>query len=99
MAKLQAHAAGCSEPQAYLQDSLRECQAEVCRVKLELKACKKDLEIAQQHAESARKAKVQVEEDMKKLLASREFLQQLKQEMDGLKQGPMSKPVTPVYNF
>ena len=86
MAQLQARATGSSEPQAYLQNSLRECQAEVSRVKLELKSCKQDLLLAQQRAEGAQRARLQVEEDMRKLLSSRDFLQQLKQEMDSLKQ-------------
>ena len=86
MAQLQARATGSSEPQAYLQNSLRECQAEVSRVKLELKSCKQELVLAQQRAEGAQRARLQVEEDMRKLLSSRDFLQQLKQEMDSLKQ-------------
>ena len=84
-ARLQARAAGCSEPQAYLQGSLRDCQAEASRLKLELKSCKQDLMQAQQRAEHAQRARLQVEADMRKLLSSRDFLQQLKQEMEGLK--------------
>ncbi|CAE7327113.1 PIBF1 [Symbiodinium sp. CCMP2592] len=83
--QLQVRAAGFSEPQVYLQSSLRECQAEVSRAKLELKSCKQDLLQAQQRAEHAQRARLQVEEDMRKLLSSRDFLQQLKQEMDSLK--------------
>eukprot|EP00439_Symbiodinium_sp_Y106_P064195 s2042_g10.t1 len=89
--QLQVRAAGFTEPQAYLQSSLRECQAEVSRVKLELKSCKQDLMLAQQRAEHAQRARLQVEEDMRKLLSSRDFLQQLKQEMDSLK--PVAVPL------
>lgn len=89
--QLQVRAAGFSEPQVYLQSSLRECQAEVSRVKLELKSCKQDLMQAQQRAEHAQRARLQVEEDMRKLLSSRDFLQQLKQQMDSLK--PIAAPL------
>jgi len=76
-ARLESRAAQCSEPQVYLHTALRDQKGETNRLKRELRSCQQELDVAQQQAEKAQRAKLQVEEDLRKLLVQRQHLEEL----------------------
>lgn len=77
-ARMESRAAQCSEPQVYLHTALRDQKGETNRLKRELKGCRQELELAHQQAEKAHRAKLQVEEDLRKLLVQRQQLDELR---------------------
>lgn len=77
-ARMESRAAQCSEPQVYLHTALRDQKGETNRLKRELKGCRQELELAHQQVEKAHRAKLQVEEDLRKLLVQRQQLDELR---------------------
>eukprot|EP00933_Yihiella_yeosuensis_P068952 TRINITY_DN7501_c0_g1_i3.p1 TRINITY_DN7501_c0_g1~~TRINITY_DN7501_c0_g1_i3.p1 ORF type:complete len:889 (-),score=248.10 TRINITY_DN7501_c0_g1_i3:68-2734(-) len=67
-----------SEPQAYLLRSLREREAEVLKLRREVRISNTELEWSRQQAERAQGARLKVEADLQKLLAQRQHLEGLK---------------------
>uniref|UniRef100_A0A7S4VC19 Uncharacterized protein n=1 Tax=Alexandrium monilatum TaxID=311494 RepID=A0A7S4VC19_9DINO len=67
-----------SEPQAYLLEALRRRENEALTLRRELKAREAEVEQCRQQVEHAVAARVQVEEDLKRLLAQRQHLDGLR---------------------
>merc|ERR1712083_1056913 len=67
-----------SEPQAYLLEALRRREGEVLALRRDSKAQLSELERAREQIENATTKRLQVEEDIRKLLAQRQHLDGLR---------------------
>eukprot|EP00927_Polykrikos_kofoidii_P076560 TRINITY_DN73630_c0_g1_i1.p1 TRINITY_DN73630_c0_g1~~TRINITY_DN73630_c0_g1_i1.p1 ORF type:complete len:870 (-),score=214.16 TRINITY_DN73630_c0_g1_i1:55-2664(-) len=72
-----------SEPQAYLLEALRHREREVLELRRQARATDAELERCRQQAEQHVKSKLQVEEDLKKVLAQRQHLNNLRAVLGG----------------